>query len=66
MNNVQQKSNVYEPVRTDPINKAGLLSDELLSWIGRSSEPRTEIASRREIRKYSIATGWKKKEYLNG
>ncbi len=28
--------------------------------------PRTEIASRREIRKYSIATGWKKKEFLDG
>lgn len=44
----------------------GLLTDELLSYIGRASEPRTEIASRREIRKYSIATGWKKKEYLDG
>lgn len=66
MNKVQQQLNVPEPVRTDPINTTGLLSDELLSWIGRSSEPRTEIASRREIRKYSIATGWKKKEYLYG
>jgi hydroxyacyl-ACP dehydratase HTD2-like protein with hotdog domain len=42
------------------------LSDELLSCIGRTSARRTEIASRREIRKYSIATGWKKKEYLDG
>jgi hydroxyacyl-ACP dehydratase HTD2-like protein with hotdog domain len=66
MNKVQQQLNVPEPVRIEPINTTGLLSDELLSWIGRSSEPRTEIASRREIRKYSIATGWKKKEYLNG
>lgn len=44
----------------------GLLSEELLSHIGRTSAPRTEIASRREIRKYSIATGWTKKEYLDG
>lgn len=43
-----------------------VLNDEILSCIGRVSEPRTEIASRREIRKYSIATGWKKKEYING
>ena len=43
-----------------------LLSEELLSHIGRSSAPRTEIVSRREIRKYAIATGWKKKEYLDG
>lgn len=42
------------------------MSDELLSCIGRTSAPRTEIVSRREIRKYSIATGWKKKEYLDG
>ena len=46
--------------------ETGLLSTELLSCIGRSSAPRKEIASRREIRKYSIATGWKKKEYLDG
>lgn len=44
----------------------GLLSDELLSCIGRSTPPRTEIASRREIRRYSIATGWKNKAYLDG
>ena len=44
----------------------GLLSEELLSHIGRTSAPRTEIASRREIRKYSIATGWTIKEYLDG
>jgi hydroxyacyl-ACP dehydratase HTD2-like protein with hotdog domain len=43
-----------------------LLSDDILSCIGRSSPPRTEIASRREIRKYSIATGWHNKEYLSG
>ena len=42
------------------------MSEELLSHIGRSSAPRTEIVSRREIRKYAIATGWKKKEYLDG
>jgi hydroxyacyl-ACP dehydratase HTD2-like protein with hotdog domain len=43
-----------------------LLSDDVLACIGRTSTPRMEIASRREIRKYSIATGWQKKEYLQG
>lgn len=46
--------------------KKSVLNDEILAYIGRTSEPRTEIASRREIRKYSIATGWKKKEFING
>jgi hydroxyacyl-ACP dehydratase HTD2-like protein with hotdog domain len=66
MSEVQQKLNGPEPDMNNSKSKIGLLSDELLSWIGRASEPRTEIASRREIRKYSIATGWKKKEYLDG
>jgi len=66
MSEVQQKLNGPEPDVNNSKSKIGLLSDELLSWIGRSSEPRTEIASRREIRKYSIATGWKKKQYLDG
>jgi hydroxyacyl-ACP dehydratase HTD2-like protein with hotdog domain len=51
---------------TNSSSTNGLLSEELLSHIGRTSAPRTEIASRREIRKYSIATGWTKKEYLDG
>lgn len=55
-----------EPGNQETASGTGLLSAELLSCIGRSSTPRTEIASRREIRKYSIATGWKKKEYLDG
>ena len=45
---------------------SGLLSDEILSCIGRSTPPRTELASRREIRKYSIATGQRLKAYLDG
>ncbi len=45
---------------------SALLSDELLANIGRSSEPRTELASRREIRKYSIATEQRLKKFLDG
>nr|WP_310523560.1 MaoC family dehydratase N-terminal domain-containing protein [Polymorphobacter sp.] len=62
---------IEQDVQTAPDNQKsgntnGLLSDELLAFIGRSSTSRMEIASRREIRKYSIATGWKNKTYLDG
>jgi hydroxyacyl-ACP dehydratase HTD2-like protein with hotdog domain len=63
MSEAQQHAHAPEPIRD---NASGLLGDDLLSCIGRTSAPRTEIVSRREIRKYSIATGWKKKEYLDG
>jgi hydroxyacyl-ACP dehydratase HTD2-like protein with hotdog domain len=66
MSTAQQQVTSPEPDRKNSVSTGGLLSDDLLACIGRTSAPRTEIASRREIRKYSIATGWKKKEYLNG
>ncbi len=66
MREAQQGLNAPEPDRDNFASTSGLLSDELRSCIGRTSAPRTEIVSRREIRKYSIATGWKKKEYLDG
>ena len=43
-----------------------LLSDELLANIGRSAPPRSELASRREIRKYSIATDQRLRKFLDG
>lgn len=43
-----------------------LLSAELLSHIGRTSEPRRELVTRREIRKYAIATGNRQQRYLDG
>ena len=43
-----------------------LLSDELLSNIGRESEPRREIVTRRDIRKYAVATGNRQRKYLDG
>jgi hydroxyacyl-ACP dehydratase HTD2-like protein with hotdog domain len=66
MSEAPQRLNSPEPGKDKFVSSNGLLSDELLSCIGRTSARRTEIASRREIRKYSIATGWKKKEYLDG
>jgi len=66
MSTAQQQVTSSEPGRKNSVSTGGLLSDDLLACIGRTSAPRTEIASRREIRKYSIATGWTKKEYLNG
>ncbi len=45
---------------------SGLLDDKLLANIGRSSEPRREIVTRRDIRKYAIATGNRQRKYLDG
>ncbi len=45
---------------------SGLLSDELLSNIGRSAPPQRELVTRRDIRKYAVATGNRQKKYLNG
>lgn len=66
MTKEQNQRSKPDPGKASSSNTNGILSDELLSHIGRTSAPQTEIASRREIRKYSIATGWKKKEYIDG
>ena len=44
----------------------GLLSEDLLANIGRSSEPRRELVTRREIRKYAVATSNRQRKYLDG
>ena len=36
---------------------SGLLDDKLLANIGRQSEPKRELVTRRDIRKYAVATG---------
>jgi hydroxyacyl-ACP dehydratase HTD2-like protein with hotdog domain len=43
-----------------------LLTPELLAWIGRSEPPVTEQVTRREIRKYALASGQTLSKYLNG
>ena len=43
-----------------------VLTDEVLAYIGRQDEPRTEVVTRRDLRKYAIATGQKLKRYLDG
>ena len=45
---------------------SGLLSDDVLSHIGKQSEPRREIVTRRDIRKYAIATDNRQAKYLDG
>ncbi|MEO1081692.1 MAG: MaoC family dehydratase N-terminal domain-containing protein [Pseudomonadota bacterium] len=45
---------------------SALLDDTLLANIGRQSEPRREIVTRRDIRKYAIATGNRQRRYLDG
>ena len=44
----------------------GLISEELLSNIGRKSTPKREIVTRRDIRKYAVATGNRQRKYLDG
>jgi hydroxyacyl-ACP dehydratase HTD2-like protein with hotdog domain len=43
-----------------------LLSEELLSHIGDTAPPKEEIVTRRDIRKYSIATSQRLRKYLDG
>ena len=43
-----------------------LLNAELLSSIGRSAGPRKELVTRRDIRKYSVATGQRLQKFLAG
>lgn len=42
------------------------MSEDLKSAIGRRSEPQREIVTRRDIRKYAVATGNRQEKYLNG
>ena len=44
----------------------GLINEELRSQIGLSPEPRTELVTRRDIRKYSVATNQRQQKYLDG
>ena len=44
----------------------GVLTEEVLAYIGRQDEPRVEVVNRRDIRKYSIATRQRKARYLAG
>ncbi|MEI8297194.1 MAG: MaoC family dehydratase N-terminal domain-containing protein [Pseudomonadota bacterium] len=43
-----------------------LLGAELLALIGTSAAPQTQLVTRRDIRKYSIATGQRQQRYLDG
>lgn len=45
---------------------SGLLSEELLANIGKQAPPRTEVVTRRDIRKYAIATGQRDPRFLAG
>lgn len=43
-----------------------LLNAELLAHIGSSSTPQRELVTRRDIRKYAVATGNRQRKYLAG
>lgn len=44
----------------------GVLTPEVLAYVGRKSEPRTEVVTRRDLRKYAIATGQTQQKYIDG
>ena len=43
-----------------------ILTPDILACIGRQSEPRRELVTRRDIRKYAVATGNRQRKYLDG
>lgn len=43
-----------------------LLSQDLLDNIGRQSTPQRELVTRRDIRKYAVATASRQRKYLDG
>lgn len=43
-----------------------LLTPELTACIGRQAPPRTEVVTRRDIRKYAISTGTRIRKHLDG
>ena len=45
---------------------SSLLTPELLAHIGSGAPPRTELVTRRDIRKYSIASGQRQRKFLDG
>ena len=45
---------------------SSLLTPDLLAHIGKSAPPKTELVTRRDIRKYSIATDQRLGKYLTG
>ena len=45
---------------------SNLLSPDLLAHIGKSAAPKKELVTRKDIRKYAIATGQRIPKYLRG
>ncbi|MFP6781664.1 MAG: acyl dehydratase, partial [Gammaproteobacteria bacterium] len=45
---------------------SSLITDEIRTWIGRSSEPIRFEVTRRDIMKYSLATQQRNEKYLRG
>lgn len=43
-----------------------LLDEAVLSQIGASAPPRSELVTRRDIRKYAVATGQRLRKFLDG
>jgi hydroxyacyl-ACP dehydratase HTD2-like protein with hotdog domain len=50
----------------EKVDMSALLTPDLLSSIGTSEEPKEELVTRRDIRKYSVATEQRLDKFLNG
>ena len=46
--------------------RMSVLTPDVLANIGRKGPPRTEVVTRRDIRKYAIASGQRQRKYLDG
>lgn len=55
-----------KPQKSAAAMASDLLTPELLAHIGNSAPPKKELVTRKDIRKYSIATGQRMRKYLNG
>ena len=45
---------------------SNLLSEKIMCFVGKKSDPKRELVTRRDIKKYSIATGNRQAKYLRG
>ena len=45
---------------------SSLLTPEIMAFVGNKTKPQRELVTRRDIRKYAVATSNRQKKYLNG